>query len=126
MNYRLNWLTITVSGLIATLLLASDLRAVASISTTANRSSEFSAPQLIAIAARKKNKKRIARKKVRIRTQVKPANTSTAPVTSPTDLTQTPPPPSPVTPPPAPAEPSVTREEVEALRKSNRGIARAN
>jgi Carbohydrate-selective porin, OprB family len=122
MNDRLNWFVITVSGLIATLLLASDLRAIASVPTTANRS-EFSAPQLIAIAARKKKKKRIARKKVRIRTtQVKPANTSAEPTTSPTDVTQTAPPPSPVTPPPAPVEPSVTREEVEALRKSNQEL----
>ncbi|WP_309731391.1 iron uptake porin [Chamaesiphon sp. OTE_75_metabat_556] len=121
MNDRLNWFTITVSGLIATLLFASDIRAVASIPTTANRS-EFSAPELIAIAARKKNKKRIVRKKVRIRTQVKPATTSTAPTTSPTDVTQTPPTTTPVTPPPAPAEPSVTREEVEALRRSNQEL----
>ncbi|WP_309741372.1 iron uptake porin, partial [Chamaesiphon sp. OTE_20_metabat_361] len=52
--------------------------------------------------------------------------TSTAPTTSPTDvMTQTPPPPAaPVTPPPAPApvEPSITREEVEALRKSNQEL----
>ncbi len=124
MNARLNWFTITVSGLIATLLLATDLQALASIPTTANRS-EVSTPQLIATAARKKKKKRIARKKVSIRrTQVKPANTSTVPTTSPTDVTQTPPPPASVTPPPAPApaEPSVTREEVEALRKSNQEL----
>jgi Carbohydrate-selective porin, OprB family len=115
-NYKLNWLAITAGGLIATLLLASDVRATASIPTTAN-SSQFSSPQLIAVAARKK--KRIKRKKVSVRTQVKPVTTSTVPVTSPTDVTQTPPPPTPVTPPPAP---SVTREEVEALRKSNQEL----
>jgi hypothetical protein len=120
-NHRLNWLTITAGGLIATLLLASDVRATASITTTANNS-QFSSPQLIAVAARKKKKKRIVRKKVRVRTQVKPATTSTAPTTSPTDVTQTPPPLRQVTPPPAPAEPSVTREEVEALRRSNQEL----
>jgi Carbohydrate-selective porin, OprB family len=120
-NHQLNWLTITAGGLIATLLLASDVRATASITTTANNS-QFSSPQLISVAARKK--KRIKRKRVRVRTQVKPANTSTAPTTSPTDVTQTPPPPppTPVTPPPAPVEPSVTREEVEALRRSNQEL----
>ena len=118
-NYQLNWLTITAGGLIATLLLASDVRATASITTTANNS-QFSSPQLIAVAARKK--KRMKRKQVRVRTQVKPATTSTVPVTSPTDVTQTPPTPTQVTPPPAPSEPSVTREEVEALRKSNQEL----
>ncbi len=120
-NYQLNWLTITTGGLIAALLLASDLRATASIPTIVN-SSQFSSPELIAVAARKQN--RIKPKKVRVRTQVIPANTSTVPVTSPTDVTQTPPPSTttPVTPPAAPAKPSVTREEVEALRRSNQEL----
>jgi Carbohydrate-selective porin, OprB family len=120
-THQLNWLTITAGGLIATLLLASNVRATASITTTANNS-QFSSPQLVAVAARKK--KRMKRKQVRVRTQVKPATTSSAPTTSPTDVTQTPPPPIPtqVTPPPAPSEPSVTREEVEALRRSNQEL----
>jgi hypothetical protein len=118
-NHQLNWLTITTGGLIATLLLPSDVRATTATATIGNNS-QFSSPQLIAVAARKK--KRVKRKKVRVRTQVKPATTSTAPTTSPTDVTQTPPPPAPVTPPPAPAEPSVTREEVEALRRSNQEL----
>ncbi len=120
-NYQLNWLTITAGGLIATLLMASDVRAIAS--TTIANNSQFSSPQLIAVAARKKKKKRVARKRVRIRTQFRPANTSTVPTTAPADVTQTPPPPpTPVTPPPAPAEPSVSREEVEALRRSNQEL----
>jgi hypothetical protein len=119
-NHQLNWLTITAGGLIATLAIASDVRVTTATTTTA--STQFSSPQLIAVAAKKKKKKPIVRKKVRVRTQVKPATTSTAPVTSPTDVTQTPPPPAPLTPPPAPAEPSVTREEVEALRKSNQEL----
>ena len=120
-NYQLNWLRIAASGLIATLLLASDVRATPSITNLEN-GSQVSAPKLIAIAARKKKRKRVVRKKVRVRTQFRPATTSNVPTTFPADVTQTPPPPLPVTSPPAPAEPSITREEVEALRKSNQEL----
>ncbi len=117
-NYQLNWLTITASGLIATLLMASDVRATTSGTIVNNL--QFSSPQLIAVAG--KRKKRVKRKTVRVRTRVKPANTSTVPTTSPTDVTQTPPPTRQITPPPAPSEPSVTREEIEALRRSNQEL----
>jgi hypothetical protein len=114
----LNWLAITTSSVCVTLLIASASQAIDSITTNPDSSAssvtQVNPNQLI--AARRKNKKRIARKKVRSRTQVKPATTSTAPNnTSPTDVTQTPPP-------PAPVAPSVTREEVEALRKSNQEL----
>jgi Carbohydrate-selective porin, OprB family len=123
LNRQLNWLIITASGLFTTLLLITGAQATELVATSANLATntvDRSSSNLL-IAARKK--KRIKRKRVRIRTQVKPATTSTAPTTSPADVTQTPPPPpTPVTPPPVPAEPSVTREEVEALRRSNQEL----
>jgi Carbohydrate-selective porin, OprB family len=118
----LNWLIITASSVCATLLLATASQAIDSITTNPNSSAssvtQVNPNQLI--AAKRKSKKRIVRRRVRIRTRIKPATTVTAPTTSPTDVTQTAPPP--VTPPPAPAEPSITREEIEALRKSNQEL----
>jgi hypothetical protein len=126
MNRRLNWLSITAFCLFATLLPIAGAQATESISATADLTnptvSQSNPNQLIAL--RKKKKKRIVRKKVRIRTQSKPETTSAEPTTStsPADVTQAPPTTTPVTPPPAPAEPSVTREEVEALRRSNQQL----
>jgi Carbohydrate-selective porin, OprB family len=116
LSRQLNWLIITASGLFTTLLIITSVQATELVATSANLATntvDRSRPNLL-IAARKK--KRVKRKRVRVRTQVKPATTSTEPTTSPFDVTQTPPPP------PTPVEPSVTREEVEALRRSNQEL----
>jgi hypothetical protein len=68
MKRQLNWLAITAGGLIATLLLMSDVRATASIPTTSTVS-QSSAPQLIALAKKKKVRKQKAKQKAKRITQ---------------------------------------------------------
>jgi Carbohydrate-selective porin, OprB family len=124
MTRSFNWLSITTFCLLATLMPIAGAQATESTSATTDSInltvSQSNPNQLIALT--KKKRKRIVRKKVRIRTQAKPQTTSAEPTTSPADVTQSPPTPTPVTPPPAPAEPSVTREEVEALLRSNQQL----
>ncbi|WP_373539607.1 hypothetical protein, partial [Chamaesiphon sp.] len=101
LNQYLNWLTITASGLCATLLLVTGAQAADSITTTPKSATatltQFS-PKLLIAAKKKQRQKQKVKRKV-IKTQIK---ASTSPQT---ELTQTPPtPPEPAVPvPPAPA-----------------------
>jgi hypothetical protein len=80
MKHQLNWLAITAGGLITTLLLMSDVRAAESIPTTSTVS-KSSAPQLIALAKKKKVRKQKAKQKAKRITQpaavITPAPTDT-------------------------------------------------
>ena len=101
----LNWLTITASGLCATLLLVTGAQAADSITTTSRSDTatfaQSSPSQLIALRKKKRLKKKAARK-------AKTTATVTPATTSPTDLTQTTPPPVPPTPPTPTAPTEVT------------------
>jgi Carbohydrate-selective porin, OprB family len=117
LNQYLNWLTITASGLCATLLLVSGAQATTPITTTPT-SDPATVTQLntkLLVAAKKKQprKKKVKRKVIKtkvIKTQIK---ASTSPQT---ELTQTPPPtppapsvsPTPAVTPPAPTVPTET------------------
>jgi hypothetical protein len=105
LNQYLNWLTVTASGLCATLLLVTGAQAT-DLVTTASRSAtatfaQSSPNQLIALRKKKRLKKK-ARQKAKTTATVAPTTTS------PTDLTQTTPPPVPPTPPTPPAPTEVT------------------
>ncbi len=103
-NDRLNWLTITTSGLLiaALFLISSDVRAAESISTTSTVA-QSSSPELIALAKKKKVRKK-AKQRAKRATQPTAVN---IPAPAPTDTPTTqalPPTPSeaPVAPAPAP------------------------
>jgi Carbohydrate-selective porin, OprB family len=109
---QLNWLTITATGMFATLLLIAGAQANETSSATpnstnstllANHTPNHSSNQLIAT-----RKKKRLKKKIKSRSKITATAPSTAPVsTLPTDLTQTTPPPTPteVAPPPPVAPP---------------------
>jgi hypothetical protein len=90
MNRQLNWLTITAGGLAATLLLMSDVRATASISTPSTVS-QTSSPQLIALASKKKVPKQKAKQKIK---RIPQPTAIITPTPAETPYTQAPPAPS--------------------------------
>jgi hypothetical protein len=101
MNRQLNWLAITAGGLIATLLLMSDVRAAESIPTTSTVS-QSSTPQLIALAKKKKIRKQKAKRKAKRITQPNVIITPT-PIDTPSSQAPPPAPPEePVAPAPIP------------------------
>ena len=112
-NRQLNWLTMTVGGLIATLMLFTSAQAAESLSASANSTTSTVAipnsQQLIALRKKKPLKKKKARKKAKL------TATTVAPIAT-TELTQTPPAPvaepTPpvITTPPAPVEPPKSPE----------------
>ncbi len=113
MKKQLNWLTITASGLFATLLLISGTQAAESfVNTSTDVSSELLANQTPHDSS---NQLLAARKKKRLKQKIrsKAKTTATVPTTAPstelpTDLTQTNPTPVPPTPPTPPTPPVPT------------------